>query len=213
MHEMGESKLDALLDFLGSQDTRAFIILHRGKMVLEEYWGEEADGVDAFDQDSYWSWASASKTLTATLVGIAQSEGYLSITDPTSKHLGTGWTSLSADQEDDILLSHQLTMTTGLDYSSVDNHCTDPECLLFRSPPGTDWNYHNAPYTLLTEVVSSAAGVNYNDFTEDKIGRHTGMSGRWISSGYNIVYWSTPRDMARFGLLMYSKGKWASNLS
>lgn len=34
------------------------------------------------------------------------------------------------------------------------------------------------------------------------------MSGQWISSGYNNVYYSTARDMARFGLLILNKGKW-----
>ena len=34
------------------------------------------------------------------------------------------------------------------------------------------------------------------------------MRGQLVSQGYNNVYWSTARDMARFGLLVLNKGKW-----
>ena len=34
------------------------------------------------------------------------------------------------------------------------------------------------------------------------------MDGSWFTSGNNIVYASTSRSMARFGLLMLNKGKW-----
>ena len=34
------------------------------------------------------------------------------------------------------------------------------------------------------------------------------MNGAWIKNGYNNVYCSNARSMARFGLLMLNKGKW-----
>ncbi len=34
------------------------------------------------------------------------------------------------------------------------------------------------------------------------------MSGIWIQTGENNVYYSTARDAARFGLLLLNKGKW-----
>ena len=34
------------------------------------------------------------------------------------------------------------------------------------------------------------------------------MNGQWISQGYNNVFWSTARAMARFGLLILNQGKW-----
>lgn len=37
------------------------------------------------------------------------------------------------------------------------------------------------------------------------------MDGRWVPLGYNNVYWSTARDMARFGLLTLNKGIWEAN--
>ncbi|HEX2535137.1 MAG TPA: serine hydrolase domain-containing protein, partial [Chitinophagaceae bacterium] len=71
--------------FLQLKKTKAFIILKNGRMVKERYFG-------TFTADSLWFWASAGKTLTAFVVGVAQQEGKLDIDDKTSKYLGTGWT-------------------------------------------------------------------------------------------------------------------------
>ena len=67
LQEIGwcQQKVDTLLDYLENQNTEAFIILKDGKIVIEEYFG-------TFGKDSLWDWASAGKTLTACLTGIAQ---------------------------------------------------------------------------------------------------------------------------------------------
>ena len=102
-------------------------------------------------------------------------------------------------------------MTTGLDYNVSNPDCTSPECLQYKADAGSQWYYHNAPYTLLEYVVSNAAGENYNEFTDLNIESKIGMNGSWIPLGDNNVYWSTPRDAARFGLLLLNKGKWSDN--
>ncbi len=203
-----ENELVGLYNFLESNGTRAFLVLKDGKIVVEEYWGDNITNTASFDLNSQWYWASAGKTLTATLVGIAQQEGELNINDKTSDYLGTGWTSMTEEKENLITIENQLTMTTGLEYLVPDVDCTDPPCLEYRSDAGTQWFYHNAPYTLLEQVVSSATGIDYNLYTDQKIESAIGMSGQWISLGYNNVYWSTARDMARFGLLILNKGIW-----
>lgn len=194
-------RIDSLYNFLEEKHTKAFIILKDGKIVLERYFG-------TFVQDSLWYWASAGKTLTATLVGIAQQDGALSLQDKTSDHLGTGWTSLPQGQEDSITIWHQLTMTSGLDDTQGDVHCTDPQCLTYLAPVGTRWAYHNGIYTLLQDVVSTASGTNYNLYTYQKLGSKIGMGGLWVKAGYISVFVSKARDMARFGLLMLNKGTW-----
>jgi CubicO group peptidase (beta-lactamase class C family) len=205
---LDEPALVTLFDFLEENDTRAFIILLNGRIVVEEYWGNTITNSGPFTESSPWYWASAGKSLTSSLVGIAEKKGLLSIDDRTSDYLGTGWTSLTAEQENMITIRNQLTMTTGLSYEVPDVDCTDPECLIFKSTPGTQWFYHNAPYTLLESVVSEAAGLSYNSFTDNEIEAITGMNGNWLPSGYNNVYWSTARDAARFGLLIMNNGTW-----
>jgi len=194
-------KIDSLYDFLDIKNTKAFIVLKDGKIVLEHYF-------DSFTQDSVWYWASAGKTLTAFLTGIAQEEGYLSTSDLTSKFLGTGWTSCPPEKENLITIRHQLTMSSGLNDESGDSHCTDPACLIFLKDAGTRWAYHNAPYTLLEQVIENATGKNYNLYTNLSLKNKTGMTGLWIKSGYNNVFYSTPRSMARYGILIQNKAVW-----
>ena len=201
------SAIDDLYNFLQNSNTRAFMILKDGKMVVEEYWGMNIAGTEVFDKDTNWYWASAGKTITSTLVGIAQEEGLLSIEDATSDYLGTGWTTMTSGQETQIKVKHQLMMTTGLDYT-VDFDCTDPSCLQYRKDPGTQWFYHNAPYTLLKNVVEAASGTSYLNFTNTCIANKIGMSGIWLPTGDSNVYWSKPRDMARFGLMILNNGTW-----
>lgn len=60
----------------------------------------------------------------------------------------------------------------------------------------------------MEKVVENATGINYNSYTRQKVGDKIGMGGQWISQEFNNVYWSTARDMARFGLLILNRGKW-----
>ncbi len=200
--------LPYLYNFLETNGTRAFIVLQNGKIVTEKYWGDNIIGTAPFTVDSKWYWASAGKTLTAMITGIAQQEGLLDINDKTSDYLGTSWTNMPQENEDLILIKHQLTMTTGLDYTAGDIDCTDPECLNYKSDAGTEWWYYNAPYTLLESVVSNAAGISYNDYCDQSIENKIGMDGYWAPLDFNNVYWSSARDAARFGLLLLNKGVW-----
>ena len=192
---------DSLYKYLETTNTKAFIVLKNGRIVLEKYFG-------TFTRDSSWYWASAGKTLTAFTVGIAQEEGLLKIQDTTSKYLGKGWTSAPLSKEDKITIRHQLTMTSGLRDGAPDNDCTLPECLVYTADAGTRWAYHNAAYTLLDKVVESASGQTLNSYINTKIRAKTGMTGLFLKIDYNNVFFSTPRSMARFGLLLLNKGKW-----
>lgn len=194
-------KIDSMLAFLEETDSKAFLILKDGKIVVEHYFG-------TFTQDSLWYWASAGKTITALLTGIAQEEGALDINQPSSTYLGTGWSSLTGPQEAAITVRHHLTMTTGLDDGVPDVDCTLPSCLQYEAAPGTRWAYHNAPYTLLDSMIRSATGSTLNGYTNQKLKNKTGMTGLWLKVGYNNVYYSNARSMARYGILIQNRAVW-----
>jgi hypothetical protein len=198
------NELANLYSYLQQQDTKGFIVLKNGKIVLEKYFG-------TFTKDSLWYWASAGKTITSFLVGKAQEENYLSINDTSSTYLGAGWTNCSVNQEEKIKIVNQLTMTTGLDDGVPDNHCTNNTCLNYLADAGTRWAYHNAPYTLLENVLSNATGSSINAYTQSKLKVKTGMTGFWYTSGYDNVYISNARSMARFGLLIQNNCIWNSD--
>lgn len=197
-------KIDTLLNYLEDRNTKAFIVLKDGKIVIEKYFG-------TFTQDSAWYWASAGKTITSFMTGIAQQENYLSISDTTSDYLGQGWTNCTTQQEEKITIRHQLAMISGLDDGVPDHHCTLDTCLNYLADAGTRWAYHNGPYTLLDEVIENATGQTLNAYTTQKLKTPTGMTGLFYTSGYNNVFVSKPRSMARFGLLMLNNGNWNGN--
>ena len=194
-------EIPALLDFLGENNTKAFIVLKDGRIAIEQYYG-------TFTQDSSWYWASAGKSLTAFMVGKAQEQGFLDIDEPSNTFLGTGWTSCTPAQEDAITIKHQLTMTTGLDDGVPDLDCTDPACLQYLADPGTRWSYHNAPYTMLDGVIAEATGQTLNGYVYSTLGQTTGMLGLYLPVGSNNVFFSTARSMARFGLIALNQGNW-----
>lgn len=198
------NEIDSLYNFLEQENSKAFILLKDGKIVLEKYF-------DTFTRDSLWYWASAGKTITSFLVGQAQEAGYLNIGDSTSKFLGSGWTSCTPQQEGQISIWNQLTMTSGLDDGVADNHCTIDTCLIYLSDAGTRWAYHNAPYTLLEQVIENASGQTINAFTQTNLRSRTGMNGLWLTIDYDNVYFSNARSMARFGLMIQNNGIWNSD--
>jgi len=203
LSELGwcSDQLPQLYDFLEGSNTKAFIVLKDGKIAIEKYF-------NTFTQDSLWYWASAGKTVTAFMVGKAQEEGHLLISDTTSTYLGTGWTSLTASQEERITIKDQLSMTSGLDDGVADVHCTLPSCLSYAADAGDRWAYHNGPYTLLQDVVENASGIGFNNYVLTRLKQPTGMDGLFVPLGYTSVYFSKPRSMARFGLLMLNNGNW-----
>lgn len=193
-------QIPPLLQLLEENDTKAFILLKDGRIALEHYFG-------TFTADSSWYWASAGKSLTAFLVGMAQEDGLLDINAPSSTYLGAGWTSLAPPQEQAITVRHQLTMTTGLD-DSGDVDCTTPSCLTYLAEPGTRWSYHNAPYTLLDGVIEGATGQNLNSYLINNLTAQTGIAGLFLQVDQNNVFFSKARSMARFGLLAMEQGTW-----
>lgn len=196
-----QNAVQSLLDYLELKNSKSFIILVNGRIVLENYF-------DKHTASSNWYWASAGKTLTSTLTGIAQQEGLININNKVSQYLGTGWTSETLAKENLITCKNLLTMTSGLDDSTDD---VDPEDLIYKADAGTRWAYHNA-YVKLQDVVVKASGQTWENYFNTKLRDKIGMNGNWVQLGVNSVYTSTTRSMARFGLLMLNKGKWENNV-
>lgn len=195
-----DDDIEALYDFLEVEQTKSFILLKDGKIVLEQYFGD-------FGQDSLWIWYSAGKSLRATLVGIAQAEGLVNIEDSSADYLGQGWSSLSPEKEALITIRHQLTMTSGLDETEFS--CITPNCLTYVADAGTRWAYHNGSYNLLKPILEKVSGQTLNQYTNTRIRNTIGMwSGFWLDVGNNSFFVSRARDMARFGLLIANQGVW-----
>lgn len=193
-----QTKVQDLLTYLETKNTKSFIILYNGRIVIENYFSGHTSTTP-------WYWASAGKTLTSTLTGIAEQEGFLNINNKVSTYIGTGWTSESLTKENLITCKNLLTMTSGLDDGLGDD--VSPANLQYKADAGTRWAYHNV-YVKLQDVIEAATGQTWSQYFNIRLRDKIGMSGTWIQNGDNNVYWSNTRSMARFGLLALNKGNW-----
>ena len=193
-----QSQLQPLLDYLALKNTKGFIILHNGKIVVESY-------MNGHSSTSPWYWASAGKTLTTAVSGIAQDEGLININSKVSDYLGTGWTSAPLAKENLITCKNLLSMNSGLDDTLGDD--VSPANLQYVADAGTRWAYHNV-YVKMQDVVAQTSNQTWSTYFNTKLRDRIGMSGSWIPVGDLSVYWSNTRSMARFGLMIYAKGKW-----
>lgn len=195
-----QSQVQPLLDYLELKNTKSFIILVNGRIVMENYF-------NGHSATTPWYWASAGKTLTSTVTGIAQDENLININNKVSDYLGTGWTSAPLAKENLITCKNLLSMNSGLDDSLGDD--VSPANLQYVADAGNRWAYHNV-YVKLQDVIAQASGQTWPNYFNTKLRDRIGMTGgAWVNSGDGLsVYWSTARNMARFGLMSLNRGKW-----
>ena len=192
-----ENAVQPLKDYLIQKNTKSFMILVNGRIVMEEYFEGHTD-------TSTWKWNSAGKTLVATTTGIAQQEGFLNINNKVSDYLGTGWTSETLEQENLITSKNLLSMTSGLNDAS---NLVIISNLTYIADAGTRWSYANV-FQKLMDVVEAASNQNYETYFDNKLKNKIGMEGFWNNGLIYKIYNSNTRSMARFGLLALNKGKW-----
>ena len=198
-----QPRIDSLYNYLATKNSKSFIVLKDGKIVLEKYFG-------TYTKDSLWYWASAGKSLSSFITGLAQQKGYININNLVSQYIGTSWTSETLVKENMITVKHLLQMASGLDDAPplpCDQLDSAKSCLIYKADAGTRWGYHTGAYYKTHDVVTSAVGQTYNTITNSWIKTKTGMGGIWQQN----IYYSKARDMARFGLLALNKGIWQND--
>jgi CubicO group peptidase (beta-lactamase class C family) len=189
------NKLNEAIEFVEANNSTAFIILYKGRIVTERYW---LGSTPSSSRRIF----SSTKSIAGFLIGLAQEQGKLDITKKVSFYLGSGWSHASAAQENSITVKHLITMTSGLN-----------EELTYDTIPGTKWTYNTLAYHKLYNVLSVAYGQSNTQYTNEQL---------WSKIGMQNSFWDTEpgggpsmscsgRDMARFGLLLLSGGKWAGN--
>ena len=205
------AKLEAALDLAAERRSSGVVVLHRGRIMAERYWpvedpgpayanqrqGETADGHPKEDV------ASVQKSVVAMLAAIAAERDLLTFDDGVSNHLGAGWTQAPAEQEAAISIRHLLKMTSGL----------TPQ-LAYEADPDTRWRYNTPAYHHLLRIIAGAANQDREVVTSDwltgRIGmRDSGWAPRpWTDADIAVGFVTTPRDLARFGLLVQARGAW-----
>ncbi|SDR95029.1 CubicO group peptidase, beta-lactamase class C family [Halopseudomonas sabulinigri] len=209
--------------FMHEQHAAALVIVHNGKVRLEQY------GLD-FGPEGRWTSFSVAKSFTSTLVGAAIQDGYInSIDDMVSDYIPD----LKGSAYDNVTIKQLLTMTSGVawnedyadpqsDVARFNSHQAEPGVdvtvsymrqLKAEAEPGTKWVYKTGETNLIGVLASSAANKPLADYLSEKVWKPFGMQqdATWLlgSTGHEIsgcCVQAATRDFARFGLFMLGGG-------
>jgi CubicO group peptidase (beta-lactamase class C family) len=161
-----QNAIQPLKDFLVQKNTKSFMILVNGRIVIEEYFNGHTTSTE-------WEWNSAGKTLVATTTGIAQQESLLNLNNKASDYVGTAWTNMPLEKENMITVRHLLTMTSGID--DTKQYVIKPN-LTYVADAGTRWAYGNV-FQKLTDIVAQASNKDFETYFNEKLKNKIGMDG------------------------------------
>ncbi|WP_420645104.1 serine hydrolase domain-containing protein [Candidatus Leptofilum sp.] len=141
------------------------------------------------DAQAVFSLGSVTKQFTAAAIMKLEMLGKLHSSDPISKFFPGVLTDKA-----NITLHQLLTHTAGLlNYTGEDYEMADKEETVLKIlesellfPPGSDYEYSNAGYTLLAAVVEQVAQRPYEQFLQEQLFTPAGMH----HTGYRLPDWS-----------------------
>lgn len=214
---------DALADALteikaGQPGLHSLLLVRHGHVVLDAYF-------HPYSGDTHHDVASVTKSVTATLIGIAIADGVLEgVNTPVSQALPER--GLAGSNWDRITVEHLLTMTSGLDCGYRPG---EPELVAMRqsddwvrfsldlpvvAEPGRSFAYCSSGMHLLSAILTARTGLNASDFAAARLFAPLGIA-RWAwpaDPDGNSHGWGDlrllPRDMAKIGFLYLHGGIW-----
>jgi CubicO group peptidase (beta-lactamase class C family) len=200
-----------LLDYAQSQNSTGLLVIQNGRTLAEHYWpapqGDRQFAIFLYGRtdrgDLLEDVASQQKSFVAVLVAIAIDKGLIDVGRPVSDYIGKGWSKASPEQEAKIRVIDVLTMSSGLD-----------DQFGFVAPVGTLFHYNTPVYAVIKRVVSAAAKQPLETVTREWLTVPAGMNDTaWrkrpaalAGVGNDTGLVTTPRDVARFGLMVLHGG-------
>ncbi|HXC98222.1 MAG TPA: serine hydrolase [Verrucomicrobiae bacterium] len=204
--EAADQKIDAL---------HSFILVRHGHVVAEGWWSPYAAQIPH-------TMFSLSKSFTSTAVGLAISEGKLSLDDQIVKFFpddvpAQPSDSLKAMRVRDLLImcSGQLSNSIS-QFSFLTNEVLTKEFLEMpvEHKPGTFFFYNSPGSYMLSAIVQKVTGQTELDYLKPRLFDPLGIENpSWATSAQGIClggYGLSIRteDIAKFGLLYLNKGNW-----
>lgn len=158
------------------------LVVKSGRPVLEEYFraGGKIHGpvVSDFYRDRQHLLASATKSITSTLIGIAVKEGFIGGAEVPVFEFFPEYAHLKNEQKEKFQLKHMLTMTAGLEWHQSNDHPRDmlgmwetDDVIRYYleepvvAEPGTELTYSNGISTVLGAIIKNASGIGADEFS------------------------------------------------
>lgn len=195
-----------------SGNIRSFLISRQGQLITEKYF-------TSYDRDSLDHLRSATKTIMATLIGIAVDRGVIrSVDEPISTYIiGV------PDDKSEIRIKHLLNITSGFKWSGEAGYNDHSKMIDSGNPlqymlglpiaatPGTQWNYSSGDIHMLSVILSNASGISTGQFARKHpfgpLGIHQ-LKWQKFDDGYKAGgsrLELKPKDMLRIGQ-MFARG-------
>ena len=223
-----EDRAATFAEVMNFTDTDGWMLLHRGEVVAERYFGEYTEG-------GMHLLMSVSKSLTATTAGLLAGSGELDLAAPVTSYVpelvGSGY--------DGALVRHLVDMRTGIAFSeeylnddaevrlleeaigwAPKRHPGVPDSLLGflatlrqHAPHGGSFDYKSCETDALGFVIQGASGKHAADVMSERLWQpmgaefdaHVGIDsvgGGMFDGGVSAAV----RDLARFGHLFVNRG-------
>lgn len=184
--------LNEVISYVDENNSTALIILYKGRIVTENYFRQSTSSSSS-------RIFSATKSIGAFLIGLAQEQGVIDINNKVSQYLGVGWSRTTTAREHLITIKHLITMTSGLH-----------ESLTYDTIPGSKWYYNTPAYHKIYDVLASAYNQSNASYTNAQLWSKIGMQNSFWDKepGGGLSMSCSGRDMARFGLMILSDGNW-----
>jgi CubicO group peptidase (beta-lactamase class C family) len=206
-----------VIDFLNAIDTgsvelHSFMFIRHGKVIAEGWWRP-------YGPDYKHVLFSASKTFTATAVGLAVSENRLKITDKVISFFPYSLPDSISDYMRELTVQNLLTMSVGQDPEprSMGTNGDWITAFLKSAPvnkPGTVFKYNNMATFMLSAIVQQVTGQTIFDYLQPRIFKPLAIRGiDWDlnSQGINLGMIGLrlrTEDLAKFGQLIMQNGVW-----
>ncbi len=201
--------LDEAVQYAARHNSTGLVIVRGGRLAAERYWQQ-------WTPETAWPIFSASKSVAATLVGMAIEEGIFPGVEQSASALVPAW---RGTPKESITIRHLLSMTSGIKVGMLrDGQFVDAfeqtAALPLDHPPGEHWDYNTAVYRMLLRMLEVASGETLNRYTQRKLAPLQLRHSRWdcglAPNNMTNCTWfrSTLREMAKFGLLVLHNGRW-----
>ncbi|TNE35948.1 MAG: class C beta-lactamase-related serine hydrolase [Alphaproteobacteria bacterium] len=224
---LGETSI-SFEDYLDRSSTQGIVVLHKGTIIYERYFG------DAHEGTRFTTW-SVAKSINSTLIGMAIKDGYIkSVNDRLTDYIPE----LAGTAYDGVTIAQTLQMSSGVDFNEEYDNPENSDIWGFMSAtligneepanqmaasyprgaePGTVFNYNTAETQVLGWLLKAATGQSPAHYLETKLWKPLAMDhdATWLLDSWGkdamemtgCCLNAALRDWARFGQFILDGGQ------